>query len=129
MYATTLEILDRMRRKEILREAEQIHAADLAAWPSNNDSDASDARLVGVEVIVNPATYAKFSAAEKAMWHCHKTEIPLVAATVPDMTPDEVAKVIKQIEDTYGKIYLIWDPTAQTLPAGRPSVTVLPKPK
>ncbi len=93
------------------------------------DSGAPDARLVGVEVIVGPETYAKFSAAEKALWHYHKTEIPLVAATLLDMTPEEAAKTVKAIEDTYGKIYLVWDPTTQTLPTGKPSITVLPKPK
>lgn len=93
------------------------------------DGDAPDARLVGVEVIVDPATYAKFSAAEKATWHYHKVEIPLVAATLLDMSPEEAAKVLKKIEDTYGKIYLLWDPARQSLPTGKPSITVLPKPK
>ncbi len=93
------------------------------------DSGAPDARLVGVEVIVGPDTYAKFSPAEKARWHYHKTEIPLVAATLLDMTAEEAAKTVKAIEDTYGKIYLIWDPTAQALPTGQPTITVLPKPK
>ncbi len=40
------------------------------------DSDATDAKLVGVEVIVDAATYNGFTAAEKAQWHYHKTEIP-----------------------------------------------------
>jgi len=93
------------------------------------DSGAPDARLVGVEVIVDPATYAKFSAAEKATWHYHKVEIPLVAATLLDMSPEDAAKVLKKIEDTYGKIYLLWDPALQALPTGHPSITVLPKPK
>ena len=93
------------------------------------DSNAPDARLVGVEVIVDPATYAKFSAAEKATWHYHRVEIPLVAATLLDMSPEEAAKVLKKIEDTYGKIYLLWDPALQSLPTGKPSITVLPTPK
>jgi len=93
------------------------------------DSGAPDARLVGVEMIVDPATYAKFSEAEKALWHYHRVEIPLVAATLLDMSPEEAAKVLNHIEDTYGKIYLLWDPALQTLPTGRPSITVLPKPK
>jgi hypothetical protein len=93
------------------------------------ESNAPDARLVGVEVIVGPDTYAKFSPAEKATWHYHKVEIPLVAATLLDMSPEEAAKVLKQIENTYGKIYLLWDPALQNLPTGKPSITVLPKPK
>jgi hypothetical protein len=93
------------------------------------DSAAPDARLVGVETIVNAATYATFSTAEKAQWHYHRVEIPLVSAAVLDMSPDEAAKVVNSIVDTYGKIYLLWDPSVQTSPTGRPSVTILPAAK
>ena len=89
------------------------------------DSDAPDARLVGIETVVDAATYAKFSAAEKRLWHYHKTEIPLVSARLPDLSPEEAAKVVKSLEETYGKIYLIWDPGSQTAPTGKPSITVL----
>jgi len=89
------------------------------------DSDAADSRLVGVEVIVDAPTYQKFSAAEKAQWHYHKTEIPKVSATLPDLSPEEAAKVVKSIENTYGKIYILWDPSRQTLPIGEPMVNVL----
>lgn len=89
------------------------------------DSDAPDARLVGVETVVDAATYAKFPESEKRMWHYHKTEIPLVSARLPDLSPEEAAKVVKSLEDTYGKIYLLWDPGTRTLPTGNPSITVL----
>jgi Protein of unknown function (DUF1264) len=89
------------------------------------DSDAPDARLVGIETVVDAATYAKFPEAEKRMWHYHKTEIPLVSARLPDLSAEEAAKVVKSLEETYGKIYLIWDPGNQRLPTGNPSVTVL----
>jgi hypothetical protein len=89
------------------------------------DSDAPDARLVGIETVVDAATYAKFPDAEKKMWHYHKTEIPKVSATLPDLSPEEAAKVVKSLEETYGKIYLVWDPGRQSLPTGNPSVTVL----
>jgi hypothetical protein len=59
------------------------------------------------------------------MWHYHKTEIAKVSATLPDLSPEEAAKVVKSIEETYGKIYLVWDPGLQSLPTGNPSVTVL----
>jgi len=89
------------------------------------DSDAPNARLVGIETIVDAATYAKFPEAEKRMWHYHKTEIPKVSATLPDLSAEEAAKVVKSIEETYGKIYLAWDPSLETLPSGTPSVTIL----
>ena len=93
------------------------------------DSGAPDARLVGVETIVPAATYAKFSPAEKALWHYHRVEIPLVSAAVLDMSPEEAQKVVNSIVDTYGKIYLLWDPGKQTMPTGQPSITLLPKAK
>jgi len=89
------------------------------------DSDAPNARLVGIETIVDAATYAKFPEAEKRMWHYHKTEIPKVSATLPDLSAEEAAKVVKSIEETYGNIYLAWDPGLETLPSGTPSVTIL----
>ena len=42
------------------------------------DSDAPDARLVGVEVVVPAATFQSFASTEKGLWHYHKTEIPKV---------------------------------------------------
>jgi hypothetical protein len=89
------------------------------------DSDAADARLVGAEVIIAPEVYKKFTAAEKRMWHYHKIEIPKVSATLPDLSQEEAAKVVKSIEETYGKIYLLWDPGVATVPTGRPTVTIL----
>ena len=89
------------------------------------DGDSKDARLVGIETVVDPATYNSFSESEKAMWHYHKTEIPKVKAKLPDMSLEEATKVVKSLEETYGKIYLLWDPSLGNLPVGNPSVTVL----
>ncbi len=89
------------------------------------DSDSPNARLVGTEVIVSPDVYKRFSAGEKKMWHYHKVEIPKVSATLPDLSAEDAAKVVKSIEDTYGKIYLLWDPAKGDRPVGRPTVTIL----
>ena len=89
------------------------------------DSDAADARLVGVEVIVAPDVYKKFSAAEKRLWHYHKIEIPKVSATLPDVSQEEAAKVLKSIEETYGKVYILWVPWMASGPTGRPTVSIL----
>jgi hypothetical protein len=88
------------------------------------DSDKPDARLIGVEVIVNKETWNKFSKKEKALWHYHKTEIPKVEAVLPDVSPEESAKIIKSIEETYGKVYILWDP-AKKEPLGKPQVSIL----
>lgn len=89
------------------------------------DSDAPDARLVAVETIVSPATYQSFSPTEQALWHYHKVEIPKVNATLPDMTPDQAAKTLAAMSETYGKVWLLWDPMSNVNPTGTPIVVVL----
>ena len=88
------------------------------------DSDKPDARLIGVEVIVDKETWMKFSKKEKALWHHHKIEIPKVEAVLPDVSPEEAAKILKSMEETYGKVYLLWDP-AKKEPLGKPQVSIL----
>ncbi|MDQ6932621.1 MAG: OBAP family protein [Candidatus Eremiobacteraeota bacterium] len=90
------------------------------------DSDRADAHLVGIETIVPPAIYKKLPANEQALWHWHKTEIPKVNATMPGMSPDEQKKMVAKISDTYGKVYIIFDPVStNALPLGNPTVTIL----
>jgi len=90
------------------------------------DSDKPDARLIGVEVIVDKETWKKFPKKEKALWHYHKTELKIVDPSLPDLSPEEGAKTMKGIEETYGKVYILWNP-AKNDPIGRPVVSILPK--
>lgn len=89
------------------------------------DSDKADARLVGVEVVIGPDAHAALSSDEKAMWHYHKDEIPKVSATLPDVVAEEAAKVLKGMEESYGKVYILWDPGKGDMPTGNPSVAIL----
>lgn len=90
------------------------------------DSDAPDARLVEVETIVTPAVYKSFNAQEQALWHYHKTEIPKVNATLPGMPEDQAKKVVASMLDTYGKVWMLYDPAAtNNMPTGMPTVIVL----
>ncbi|HEY6873141.1 MAG TPA: DUF1264 domain-containing protein [Geobacteraceae bacterium] len=88
------------------------------------DSDKPDARLVAVEVIVDKETWKKFPEKEKALWHYHKFEIPRVDATLHDVSFEEAAKIVKSLEETYGKVYILWDP-AKSEPMGKPRVSIL----
>lgn len=89
-------------------------------------SDAANAQLVGMETIVGPSVYKAFPASEQAVWHYHKDEIPKVNATLPGMSPDQAKKVVDSITDTYGKIWIMYDPMAtNNMPTGQPSVVVL----
>jgi hypothetical protein len=89
------------------------------------DSDATDARLVGSEVIVDAATFEAFEESEQASWHYHRQEIPAVEATLPDLSPEEAAEVVASLQETYGKVYLFWDPALGDQPVGQPSVVLV----
>ena len=89
------------------------------------ESDAANAHLVGVETVVQPGVYKKFSSDEQAKWHYHKTEIPKVDAKTPDMTPAEAKKLVAQLNPTYGKVYVLWDPMASAQPVGDPTITIV----
>jgi hypothetical protein len=41
------------------------------------------------------------------------------------MTPAEAAKTVAAISDTYGKIWVLWDPMSNNNPVGAPTITVL----
>lgn len=88
------------------------------------DSDAPNARLIGAEIIISASTFRSLSAQERMMWHYHKTEIPAVHATLPGMSPAQQKKVVASIINTYGKVYVLFDPmTTNGMPIGRPGVT------
>jgi len=85
-------------------------------------SDDHDAPLVGIEVVVDAATYEGFDEAEQKLWHYHKEEIPLVDARLPELSPEEAADVAAMLEETYGKLYILWDPTVSEQSTGQPFV-------
>ncbi len=89
------------------------------------DSDKPDARLIGVEMVVDASTYKKFSRKEKALWHYHKIEIPKVDAALPDLSPEEAAKTLKSMEETYGKVYILWNPAKSESPVRKPVISIL----
>ena len=90
------------------------------------DSDTADAHMVAYETIVSPSVYKSFTPEEQALWHYHKTEIPKVNASMPDVSPADAQKMVAQISDTYGKIWVLYDPmSTNNLPTGQPTVTVL----
>lgn len=88
------------------------------------DSDKPDARLIGVEVVVDKETWKKFPKEEKALWHYHKAEIKKVDAMLPDVSAEEAVKILKSMEETYGKVYILWDPSRKA-PVGKPQVSIL----
>jgi hypothetical protein len=89
------------------------------------DSDAPNAQLVGVETVVPTATWKTYSPTEQALWHYHRVEIPKVSPTLPGLSPAEASKVVASLLETYGKIWILWDPSQGKAPIGQPTVYVL----
>jgi hypothetical protein len=89
------------------------------------DGDGPDARLVGAETVVPPAMYRSFDSAEQKLWHYHRVEIPKLHASTPGLTKEQSDKLIASLMETYGKVWILWDPMTSTLPVGQPSVTIL----
>lgn len=85
------------------------------------DSDQPNAHVIGVETIISPEIYAQLPEEERAYWHYHKDEIPLVDATLPGLSDEEIAKVVAALENTYGRVVISWKP-GDLAPLGMPSV-------
>ena len=76
-------------------------------------SDAADAKLIGMEVVIGPELYESLSADEKKNWHHHEAEIARkeVAITLPGLSQEEQQKIADVLKPTYGKVVIVWDPS------------------
>ena len=92
------------------------------------DGDGADAKLIGAEFIVDLKTYQSLGEEEKKFWHYHKQEFQIIQAKAPGLLPEEEAKLFKGLEETYGKVYLLWDQSQGSLPMGMPRVYNLHEP-
>ncbi len=91
-------------------------------------SDDANAPLVAIETIAPTAVWKTFAPSEQALWHYHRIEIPLVSATMPDVSAAEAKKVVASLMDTYGKIYILWNPAVSKYPIGQPTVYNMQRP-
>lgn len=89
-------------------------------------SDTPNAPLVAVETIVPAAVWKTFPRSEQLLWHYHRVEIPKISARMPDVSPAEAKKVVASLMETYGKVYILWNPVTSKYPIGEPRVYVLP---
>lgn len=78
----------------------------------------------GVEYIIPADMYAGLSEEEQPSWHYHKTELPEVHATTPEMTDEELAEVMPILNETYGKIVYFWQ-FGDEIPIGEPKVVII----
>lgn len=82
-----------------------------------------DAKLVGVEYIVDAKTFATLPQAEKRLWHSHVYEATSGALVLPGMSEEEETKFLEGAISTYGKTWHTWDEMmGASVPMGRPEL-------
>jgi hypothetical protein len=93
------------------------------------DTDQKNATLIGIEYMLTPEDYNKLPEREKPYWHYHVTEFAPNRADphFPMLSAEDEKKVLKMIEDSYGKVILTWNPNDE-LPAFPPQVPIVQHP-
>jgi len=93
------------------------------------DANQKNATLIGIEYMITPEDYKKLPEREKPYWHYHVTEFAPNRADphFPMLSAEDEKKVLKMIEDSYGKVILTWDPNDE-LPAFPPQVPIVQHP-
>jgi hypothetical protein len=94
------------------------------------DSDADDARLIGVEYIISAELFEKLPEDEKLYWHSHVMEVKsglLICPTatgVPRTVGDNAEmKYMEELINTYGKTWHFWQvDRGDALPFGPPKL-------
>jgi hypothetical protein len=93
------------------------------------DTNQKNATLIGIEYMLTPQDYKKLPEREKPYWHYHVTEFAPNRADphFPMLSAEDEKKVLKMIEDSYGKVILTWNPNDK-LPAFPPQVPIVQHP-
>ena len=87
------------------------------------DSEASDARLIGVEYIIGEAMFAALPAKEKTLWHSHRYEVMSGLLSAPDASPKAEKALMHELVNTYGKTWHLWQvDRGDAVPLGLPKL-------
>ncbi|KAF8966767.1 hypothetical protein BDZ97DRAFT_1917286 [Flammula alnicola] len=94
------------------------------------DSNAKNARLIGVEYMISPKVYETLEPEERLLWHSHVFEVKsgMLIMPKPHLVPETVWEVAenKEMEDlvqVYGKTYHMWQvDRGDKLPLGAPKL-------
>ncbi|KAK3165440.1 hypothetical protein QOZ80_1AG0033230 [Eleusine coracana subsp. coracana] len=92
------------------------------------DSDASHARLIGVEYVVSRQIFDSLPADEQRLWHSHAHEIKS-GLWVNPRVPNALEKPeLEQLAGTFGKFWCTWQvDRGDRLPLGAPALMVSPQ--
>ncbi len=72
------------------------------------DSDRADARLVGIEYIINAELFGALPIDEKKLWHSHVYEVKSGQLTAPGMYGPAERELMRDFVSTYGKTWYTW---------------------
>lgn len=87
------------------------------------DSNAKNARLIGVEYIISEAIFLQLPAEEKKLWHSHRYEVMSGLLLAPELSTEAEAALMKELVSTYGKTWHLWQvDRGDKLPLGLPKL-------
>jgi hypothetical protein len=89
------------------------------------DGPTSSHRLVGIEYIVSKRIFDTLPKEEQKYWHSHVFDVhsgSLVAPRIPEVMEKSL---MKDIINTYGKTYLMWQFDKDQLPFGEPKLMMV----
>lgn len=87
------------------------------------DSNAPDARLIGIEYIIPGDVYRFLPPQEQQYWHPHTYEVTGQLLRAPELPADQEQALLATIRTTYGRTYHEWDPhVSLTHPLGLPEL-------
>jgi hypothetical protein len=87
------------------------------------DSNAENARLIGVEYIISEAIFIQLPAEEKKLWHSHRYEVMSGLLLAPGLSAEAEASLMKDLVSTYGKTWHLWQvDRGDKLPLGLPKL-------
>ncbi|CCT68206.1 related to DUF1264 domain protein [Fusarium fujikuroi IMI 58289] len=93
------------------------------------DSDEPNARLIGIEYMINPKLYETLDKEERKLWHSHVYEVKSGMLIMPNRAVPESAWQVaenyemNQVVQLYGKVYHLWQTDrGDTLPLGEPKL-------
>jgi hypothetical protein len=93
------------------------------------DSDAPNARLIGIEYMITPRLYATLAPDERRLWHSHVFEVKSGMLVMPQGAVPAAAwdaaenKEMEQVVELYGKTYHLWQvDRGDALPLGAPQL-------
>jgi len=90
------------------------------------DSDAPNARCIGVEFVIPRKMFETLPPEEKMMWHSHVAEVKEGILSSPGLSEDKENKIMNELIDTYGKTIHFWQvDRGDELPIGLPQIMTI----